>query len=382
MRLFQKQEFEELASVQSDYCISIYVPTQRVGENKESRLTLKNTVSAVEKELMNVGLKRTEADEYVDPIRKVVEDTSIWRLLSDSMVIFRNKDYFVVKLLPLKTKELFLVSNKFYLLPVLDLYNQDNTYFIFLLSLKKNKLYEATQHDIAEILSEDVLPGNLHDTVGYDVVQKSLEFRSRMPGREFAPFHGKGEGKDYKQTEVNKYMEDINNGLKELLEGYDVPVVVAAVENIFAQLKENSTLKNLYPKCIAGNYDNDDILLIHEKANELLRPYFNQVKNDKKNKYIEAPDGHIISDTEHVLKAAYMGQIETLFVEKDKIQWGDFNEETGQATLRDDKKSIDNCLIDYAARTVFLKGGQVFIEDIGDMPESGAPLNAVLRFPL
>src|SRR5690554_2193078 len=183
MRLFQKQELEELAGVQSDYCISIYVPTQRVGENKESRLTLKNTVSAVEKELISLGIKRTEADEYVDPIRKVVEDTSIWRLLSDTMVIFRSKDYFVIKLLPLKTKEMLLVSNKFYLLPVLDLYNQDSTYFIFLLSLNKNKLYEATRHDIAEISSGDVLPGNLHDTVGYDVVQKSLEFRSRKIGR-------------------------------------------------------------------------------------------------------------------------------------------------------------------------------------------------------
>ena len=382
MRLFQKQEFEELAAVQSEYCISIYIPTQRVGENKESRLTLKNTVSAVEKQLLELGLKRTEADQYVDPIRKIVEDTSIWRLLSDTLVIFRSKDYFVVKLVPLFTNEFFQVSNRFYLLPMLDLFNQDNAFFIFLLSLKKNKLYEASQHEITEIVSDDVLPGNLHDTVGYDVVQKSLEFRSRMPGREFAPFHGKGEGKDYKDTEIVKYMADINNGLKELLEGYDVPVVIAAVDNIFSHFKEVSTLKNLYPKCVQGNYDNDDILFIHEKANDLLKPYFDKVKNEKKNKYIEAPDDRIISDTADVIKAAYMGQVESLFVEKGQVLWGDFNEETGEVTLREEKKPVDNCLIDFAAKTVFLKGGLVFIEDIGDLPESGSPLNAVLRFPL
>lgn len=380
MTLFQKKEFEELAAIETQYCISIYIPTQRVGENKESRLTLKNTVSAVEKQLLGLGLKRTEAEVYLEPIKKVIDDTSIWRLLSDTMVIFRNKDHFWVRNLPIQTNEFHLISNKYHLLPLLDLFNQDNSYFIFLLSLKKNKLYEANQHEIIEIESDDVFPETINDSRGHDYVQKSLEFRSRMPGREFAPFHGKGEGKDYKETEVLKYMVDIDDGLKELLEGYHVPVVVAAVESIFSQLKEASTFKNLYPKCVPGNYDNDDILLIHNKANELLKPYFDKRKNENKNKYIEAPDSQIVSDTRDVIKAAYMGQVETLFVEKGRNLWGEFDEQTGEATIHEDKKPVDRCLADFTAQTVFLKGGNVFIEEVGNMPESGSPLNAVLRF--
>ncbi len=382
MTLFQKKEFEELASVKTNYCISIYVPTQRVGENKESRLTLKNSVSAAEKQLLGLGLKKVEVEEYLEPVRKVVDDTSIWRLLSDTMVIFRNKDHFSVRNLPLKTKEFLLISDRFYLLPLLDMFNQNNAYFIFLLSLKKNKLYEASQHEITEIESEDVFPNNIYESAGHDVVQKSLEYRSRMPGREFAPFHGKGEGRDYKETEVLKYMEDIDDGLKELLEGYQQPVVVASVESIFAQLKEASTLKNLYPKCIPGNFDHDNILLAHNKANELLKPYFDKQKNEKKKKYLEAPDSQIISDTQNVLKAAYMGQVETLFVENGRNLWGDFDEATGEASFREEKKQVDKCLIDLAARMVFLKGGNVFVAEIGDMPQSGSPLNAVLRFEM
>lgn len=380
MALFQKKEFDELAAIKNEYCISIYIPTQKVGENKESRLRLKNSVSALEKQLMELGFKKTEAEQYLNPVKKVVDDTSIWRLLSDTMVIFRSHDHFSIRHLPIASREFFLISTQFYLLPLFDLFNHDNNYFIFLLSLKKNKLYEATRHEITEIETGDVFPGNIYDSAGHDVVQKSLEYRSRVPGREFAPFHGKGEGKDYKETEIMKYMEDINDGLKELFEGYDVPVVVAAVESIFAQLKEVSTLKNLYPKCVPGNYDNDDILLIHEKANELLKPYFEMVKNEQKEKYIQAPDNQIISDTQGVIKAANMGQIETLFVEKGRNLWGGINEETGEAIFRENKKTVDTCLIDYTARTVFLKGGKVFIEEIGNMPQSGSPLNAVLRF--
>jgi hypothetical protein len=382
MALFQKKQFEELAEVSTEYCISIYIPTQRVGENKESKITLKNHVSKIEKELTEFGLKKAEVGEYLEPVRKFLDDSSFWRLLSDTLVIFRNKDKFIYQNLPLHTPEFSTVSDRFYLVPLLDIYNQNNSYFIFLLSLNKNKLYEATQHEITEVETNDAFPGNFHDSAGYDVVQKSLEFRSRMPGKEFVPFHGKGGGKDVKETEIMKYLTDIDNGFKELLDGYHTPVVIAAVEDIFSQLKDTSSFKHLYPKCVTGNFDNDDILFVHHKANELLQPYFNQVKDEKREKYLEAPDDLIVAKPEDVIRAAFMGQIDTLFVEKGSHLWGEFNEETGEVTLHEEKQPLGNCLVDFAARTTFLKNGQVFIEEKDHLPESHSPLNAVLRFPL
>lgn len=380
MALFQRKQFEELAEVKAEYCISIYVPTQRVGENKESKLTLKNQASKIEKELTGFGLKKAEVNEYLEPIKKILDDSSFWRLLSDTLIIFRNKDQFVYKNLPLTTPEFSIISDTFYLAPLLDIFNQDNSYFIFLLSLKKNKLYEATQHEIAEIETNGVFPDNFHDSAGYDVVQKSLEFRSRMPGKEFTPFHGKGEGKDYMDTEMLKYLRDIDNGFKEVLEGYQIPVVVASVEDIFSHLKGSASFKFLYPKCVTGNFDNEDILFVHQKANELLQPYFNKVKNDKKERYLEAPDEMILSKPDDVIRAVYMGQVDTLFVEKGSHLWGEFNEETGEVTFHDEREPLGNCLVDFAARQAYLKNGQVFIEDKENMPESHSPLNAVLRF--
>jgi hypothetical protein len=382
MSLFQKTQFEELAAVKSEYCISVYIPTQRVGENKESRLMLKNQVSSIEKQLTGYGLKKVETDEYLNPLRKILDDTSIWRLLSDTMVIFRNREKFIIRNLPLRTKEFSLVSDHFYMLPLLDIFNQDKSYFIFLISLNKNKLYQANQNEFVEIVTEDIFPQYILDSAGEDVVQKSQQMRGEQSGSDFALYHGKGEGKDDKENERNKYLRDLNRELTDLLEGYNIPLVVASVEDLFFHFKDLADYKNLYSKCVAGNWDNDDILLIHEKANELLKPYFDEVKNEKKAKYIEAPDDIIISNTEDVVKASYMGQVETLFVEDGRVLWGDYNEETGEVSIREDKKPIDSSLLDYTARLVFLKGGNVFIEDIGNMPESGSPMNAVLRFQI
>jgi hypothetical protein len=380
MALFQKKQFDELAGEQGKYCISIYIPTQRIGENKESWHMLKNQVSGIEKQLTGFNLKRNEIDKYLDPVKEILNDSSFWRHLSDSLIIFRNKEKFITKNLPLEVDEFSLVSDKFYLLPLLDMFNQDNTYFIFLLSLKKNKLFQATQNEISEVFTEDVFPEDVYDSAGKDVEQKSLQSRGEQTGEGFALFHGKGEGKDDKKIERYKYLRDISHAIDDLLEGYSIPLVIASTEDLFSQFHDISSCKNVYPTCVAGNYDNEDILLVHEKANELLVPYFEKVRNEKKKKYLEAPDDLINSITEEVIKEAHAGQIETLFVEKGRIIWGSYNKETGELNIHKEKEPLDNCLLDFTARIVFLKGGQVFIEETGNMPESGAPLNAVLRF--
>ncbi len=218
------------------------------------------------------------------------------------------------------------------------------------------------------------------EAAGEDVEQKSLQSRGEQTGEGFALFHGKGEGKDDREVERYKYLRDLSRALEEVLEGYDLPLVVASKEETFSEFREICSYKNIFPQFVSGNYDNEDIILVHEKANEVLFPYFDQVKREKKEKYLEAPGELINSKTAEVIKGAHAGQIEALFVERGKRLWGHYDEETGVLDIHEHKEPLDHCLMDYAARNTFLKQGAVFIENIDDMPESGSPLNAVLRF--
>lgn len=381
MALFQKKQFIDLANEEGEYCISLYVPTRRIGENKESRLTLKNQISSVEKELAGIGLKGKEVNEYLNPLKEIINDSSFWRHLSDTLVIFRSRKTMFSKNLPIQTDEFSLVSRRFYVLPLIDMFNREDAYFILLLSLNKNKLFQASRNEITEIYTGDIFPGDVTDAAGRDVRQKSVQPRGEQTGDGFPLFHGKGEGKDDKGTEMYKYLRDINHGMSTLLEGYSVPLVVASTEEIFSKFREVCSYKHIYPRHVPGNFDHEDILLVHDEANVLLESYFDQGKNQKKKKYLEAPDQKILSKTGEVIKASFAGQIETLFVEKGRVLWGSYDEETGEVEMREDKKPLDHCLLDTASRNTFLKGGEVFIEEISDLPESGFPLNAVLRFP-
>ncbi|MFW5830694.1 MAG: hypothetical protein ACOCVA_00495 [Prolixibacteraceae bacterium] len=387
MALFTKKQFEELASEKEKYCISIYIPTERNGENRESVIYLKNRITAVEKELENFGLKQREIHEYTTPIKKLHDDVNLWRHLSDALVIFRNKERFEYHTLPLEVEEFSLVSDRYYLLPLINLFNEDNLFFILLLSLKKNRLYEATQHEITELATEDYFPEDIYDSVGHDVEQKSLQMRGEQagdgranyPGKTKAMYHGKGEGKDDKEIEILKYMEDVDDGISKLFEGYRTPLLIAAGDNIFSHFKDISNYKYIYPKNVSGNYDDEDIVGIHEKAMDILTPYFDEVRNSKKESYSEAI-GKTTASLEDIVVSADAGKIDTLFVAKHTHIWGEYHREAGKIEKHEDKKNMDNCLLDYAARNVFLKGGQVFIEDQEDMPENTAPANAILRY--
>ena len=380
MALFRKKQFEELEKTEGKYCISIYIPTERFGENKESVIRYKNRVAEVEKQLKDFGLKPREIEEYLEPLKALQNDTDLWRKLSDALVVFRSEGKFEYYILPLEVEEFSLVSDRFYLLPLLNIFNQNDRFFILSLSLKKNRLFEATQHEILGIETDDIFPGNIYDSAGHDVVQKTLQMRGEQSGTEgSAMYHGRGEGKDDKEREVLKYFEDLDRELNDLLKEYEIPLVIAATENVFAHFRKISNYKNIYPKYVAGNFDEGDVQLIHEKAAEILDPYFNEMKNEKKAKYGEAA-GKTITSLQDVVISADAGRIESLFIEKGKHIWGEYKREEAKIDVHDNPKPLDTGLLDYAARKSFATNGDVYIVDTDDMPEGGSPVNAILRY--
>ncbi|MFO7843645.1 MAG: hypothetical protein R6V16_07515 [Bacteroidales bacterium] len=380
MAIFKKEEFNELANECGKYCISIYIPTQRSGENKEGRIKLKNHIQEIETEMSeDLGLKPKEIKKYLEPLKDLQEDNNLWRHLSDTLIIFRSNNTFYHTTLAIDTREIALISKKFYLLPLLSTFNNTQNFFILTLSQHHNALYEASQNEIVEIVTEDIMPENIEESVGNDVEQKSLQVRSGQTGQGQGMYHGKGEGKDDKKDETIKYLTNLSNGLDKIINGYDIPLVVASVDNIFSMFKEISSYKNIYPEFIPGNPDNEDIILIHEKACDILTPYFNQVRKENKKKYAESKN-KASSNIEEIIKASYAGSIDTLFIKKDELVWGKFNKDKNSVEFHKARKPLDYCLLDFAARKTFLNGGKVFLEDKKELPEPESIANALLRF--
>lgn len=379
MALLTKNKFESLANEQGNFCISIYIPSERAGENKKSKLKLKNKLAETENQLQEMGLKSKELNHYIDPIKKLLDDSALWRHLSDALIIFRSPNNFHFTTQPIEVEELLVVSDRYYLLPLISVFNNNNTFFILILSQNNNKLYEATQNEIIEFVSDDLLPENLEDTVGKDVKQKTLQFRTGHSNSGYGLYHGKGDGKDDKDIEITKYLKDVDAGINAILEGYNAPLIVASVDYLFAMFRDISNYKNIYPTPISGNHDNEEILLVHEKACEILKPWFEKERQKNKEKY-KANSQKTTLKIDELVKAANAGSVETLFVEKDKYVWGKAEPDFEKVQIHAEKEALDVCLLDFAARLTFLKGGKVFREEHEELPEPESPANAILRF--
>lgn len=379
MTLLTKKQFDDLFAEKSNYCASIYIPTHKNGENKDSMIRLKNQVSKIEDELIELGVKQKDIFNYIDPINKLLQDTTFWRHLSDSLAIFKSKDTFIYRTLPIDTNDFSMVSNRFYLLPLLSIFNKDDKFYILQLSLKKNRLFEANQYELKEIPTEDHMPQSLKDAVGWDVKQKTLQYRSGQTRAGHGLYHGQGEGKEDKEKEALKYLYMVDHGLNELIDDKSTPLIIAAVENLCSHFKQVSSYNNIYDKCVHGNHDNGDMDKLHHQACELLQSYFERIKNENKEKYAET-NLRITSDLNELLIAANGGRIDTLFVGKNEHIWGSFDEEKGTLKVHEEKEPMDYCLMDFAAKSTFQKGGNVFVEELEDLPANEAPANAILRY--
>lgn len=381
MTTFNRLKFEQLSEVTSDYAVSIYIPTQVGGDNRnKSMMKLKNHVQETEKELETLGLKPREIKDFLKPINGMLEDSTLFRDLDKSLAIFRSKAAFEYYTLPIEVEEFSVVSHTYYLLPLLQFFNKKDSFYIFTLSQNKNRLFEATQQEITEIDTGDDFPSSIRDSVGKDTLSLDVNIKSvgsRGAGGE-PYFYGKGET-DVDDKEMRLYLEDIDRALTNIIGLDGQPLVIASVESVYGHFKIYSSYKNIYPTYLSGNFEEESSQVLHDRAKELLQPYFAEVRTDKKGALI---DGNIpqVSDLRETIIAADAGRISTLFVAQGEHIWGTYTPEKAEVERHETKQTMDVCLLDMAARKTFLKGGKVFLVQQEGLPNKDSKLNAALRF--
>ena len=80
MTTFNRTNFQELSEIKSDYAVSIYIPTQEAGDNRnKSKMRLKNHVQKTERELETMGLKPREIKDFLKPMNRMLEDSTLFR---------------------------------------------------------------------------------------------------------------------------------------------------------------------------------------------------------------------------------------------------------------------------------------------------------------
>lgn len=385
MRKISKKKLENLSQVREQNCVSVFMPTHRVGQKvygNEDKIMLKNLIREVSKQLSENGLNDQKIKAYLQPIEDLINDSNFWRHQLEGLALFLSEDIFEYFILPANFDQFHFVSDHFYLKPLMPLFNGDGEFFILSLSLSQAKLFKGNRYEITEVDTKEHFPDDLLDAVGSDFKQRPQQFRAgQNAGRGGVSYQSYGAGKDEKREETLKYLRTIDKGLTTILNNERSPLVIASVDYLFHMYKEISDYQYIFDKNISGNPENDDPATLHAKAWDLVSEVFDQDRYEKVKVYNNLiSTGKTSNELREIVKAAVFGKIDTLFVQNDTTVWGEYLPEEQKVIMGNEPNGLNTDLLNMAAIQTFLQGGKTYLMDSEKMPDKKSEANAIFRY--
>lgn len=384
MELITQKDFAELSHVHDATCVSIFLPTHRSGEavsqNKDA-LVLKNLLKDARGQLKAQGTADAEIESLLKPAEDLLDDARFWSHQSDGLALFMAPGFIRKYLLPIGFEAFHHVSNAFYLKPLFPMFNGDGRFFILTLEIEAVHFYEGTRHSITDVRIEDLTPDRLEEVVGYDFEQKNLQFRSQQGMHNEAVFHGQGAGSADRKNEIQRYFRAIDKGLMKMLHDERVPMVVVALDYLFAMYQEVNTYPHLMDQHVSKNPAGMDTTFLHETAWEIVKPEFGKTRKEKVDMCKQLHDTEKASaQIEEILPAAMDGKIDTLFLRNRSDIWGTYDATKRTVRISENGTDPNVSLMNLAAIKTFLQGGNVYLVEEEEMPASYSKVNALFRY--
>jgi hypothetical protein len=383
MDALSKDELVALTGEQNGWRVSLYMPTHRhIPETEQDPIRFKNLLREAEERLIAGGLRAPEARELLQPAQKLEGDASFWRFQSDGLALFLSANLFRAYRLPIRFKEMVVVTTRFHLKPLLQTMAGDGRFFVLALSQKQVRLLEGTAYSVSEIKLDHV-PESLAEILGVYDFEKQLQFHSPSTvgfGKQGTIFHGHGAGADDAKDKLLQYFRQIDEGLRELLKDEKAPLVFAGVDYLFPIYKEANSYPRLLEEMIAGNPESLKAEALRQEAWAIAQPVILKGQREAEAKYRQlAGTGRASNQLAEIAPAAFNGRVESLFVAVGAQRWGSFDLDRAEIHLREEPQPGDEDLLDFSALQTFLNGGAVYTVEPENVPGGGL-LAAVFRY--
>ncbi|SHE27531.1 hypothetical protein SAMN02745784_00059 [Tissierella praeacuta DSM 18095] len=387
MDILTRKKFEELINSEEEWCISIYMPTCRMGADiKQNPIRYKQCIREAEDKLFNMGLSKSEVEKILQSASNLIDETTFWQNQTEGLVVFITPDKLNYYHLPFEVKDQVVISDKFYTKPLLPLFTTDGKFYILALSKNEVRLFKASRQMVKEIIMEDA-PRSVEDMKVDDDPRTKLQIRTANPiSSSSLSYNTASQGQavenDFDKNELARYFRAIDESLNKLHKGEEIPLVLAGVEYLIPIYKEISKYPNIVEEFIKGNPEilyGDDL---QKMAWEIMEPKFLKIQElaeAKYNQFSGQKNGLYSNSLIKILSQAYNGQIETLFIADGIHQWGRFNPNNSKVVFDEEQNIGNEDLIDRAATLTVSRGGIVYVVEPDKVPDGGT-VAAVLRY--
>ena len=386
MHLMTRENLDELLNDDSKTCVSIFMPTIKGSESLETKqnpIRFRKLLNEAEKKLGAAGHKPAEVKKMLEPAQPLLEDHKFWQYLNGGLALFLSSKLKRAFNLPLNFKELAMVSDRFCVTPLLQLFAEDGRFYVLTLSQHAIQLYQCSRYSVARVDLGQV-PKNISDLLELNPREKQLQFHSNTEGHAGRPekagmFHGHAEDSNETKSNILVYFQSVNKGINAMLKNERAPLVTAGVDYLNHIYAEANTYKNLYVRSLAGGTIGIRPEELRDRAWDLLQPLFEAEARSAVHRYDQvrgtpAAAYHI----KPILLAAEQGNVSTLLVSADAQKWGMYDPATGELDLHKTPEPADTELVDLCVARTLRSGGKVYVMEPSKMPGI-TPIAAIFR---
>jgi hypothetical protein len=393
MAEFSRDELRELLSQQTGPFVTLTMPTLRTRtHDHENTVRLKNLLR--EANQMLTQLHYDDPQALLAPARTIQDNAAVFVRAGVAMFFSGEPNQFRYYMVDAPLEEKVVVADRYAVKPLLPLLTHINSFYVLALSQNEVYLLKGAENTIRRV---DVpkMPKNMDDALQLQGNERAVFERSTRPpsriehpdasggirGEGVSPtVRGAGE-RDYKQY-IEQYCLRVNEALHPYLKEKTAPLILMAVDFLHPLYKATNTYPHLLEDGIIGNPASFDAQAIVERARTILAPLVKRKQRDAVARYAELITKNQASNKPlDILRAAYAGQVDTLFVQKDASLWGVFKFETEHLEVHTEQHAGDVDLFDLAATQTILNAGTVYAVAADEMPDN-SPIAAVYRFAL
>ncbi len=381
MDAFTLKHLQSLLQQQAGPCVSIYMETHPTGEiGQQDQVRLKNLLHSANEQLTDAGLRNVAARELLAKAKGLPTDPVFWNNRSHGLAIFLSPERFECYRLPQEFDEAAFVGPRFHIRPLLPLLVEAGNYFVLALSQNNVRLLSGSR-DALETIDVPGLPENMEQALNYSEADRGAQVHSAMRGslgKQAAVFHGQGGEPDSHKDDLVSFFRAVDRALAPVLRTENRPMLLAGVEYVLSIYRNVATYPHIVQQQLTGKWEHLSAAELHERAGALIKPSLGHARTTAVAKYGELAGTEKTShDMQHIVPAAYTGQIETLFIDPQAAQWGRFDSQTSQVTLHQQKEPNDEDLLESAAAQTLLHGGTVYVADAS---LTQMPAAALLRY--
>lgn len=375
--MITREDILNLASKEQNVCISIFLPTHKMGEEvQQDPIRLKNLLSKATDQLKEYEVKQRKIEKLLEEPRKLLDKPSFWRHNDKGLALFISEDEFEYYRIPHSFKERVMVEDHFLITPLIPMISKEGSFCVLALSQKNVRLLKCTRADVEEIELQDA-PTTMDEFKKFDVFEKNLKAAGSTGSENM--FHGWGDGSvetDY----VKNYLKTIENDVTGILRKRNDPLILAGIDEAIAEYRKVNHYSRLMDQTIAGNPDPKSDEEIKDEGWNIIESYFLKDMYDDIERFGHLSGSDKQSDNlTQIVEAAYYGKVDSLFVPIGEHSWGWFDIERDVVHHSKGPKNGEHDLINMAAIKTLTQSGNVYALDKDEMP-SDSSIAAIFRY--